>query len=146
MVIKNNSLGGSEDSPNLSYTKDEVYEATLEYFNGDTMLANIWIDKYCLKNKQGQYLELTPNDMHERLARELARIELKYPNPLSYEEIKNLLLDFNYVIPGGSILYGVGNEYSISSLGNCFVIGNRSDSYGGICQTDQELCQLFKRR
>jgi len=129
-----------------SYTKQQVLEATLKYFKEDSLATNVWIDKYCLKDLQGNYLELTPNDMHKRLAREFARIELKYPNPLSYEDIYNLLKNFNFILPGGSILYGCENSYSISSLGNCFVIGNNSDSYGGICTTDQELCQLFKRR
>jgi ribonucleoside-diphosphate reductase alpha chain len=135
-----------KDSSNF-FTKQQVYTTTLEYFKGDDLATNVWIDKYCLRNKEGKYLELTPDDMHKRLARELARIEQKYPNPLSYDEIYNFLLrDFKYIIPGGSILYGIGNTYSVSSLGNCFVIGNNSDSYGGICTTDQELCQLFKRR
>jgi ribonucleoside-diphosphate reductase alpha chain len=84
--------------------------------------------------------------MHKRLAKEFARIEQKYKNPLSYEEIYNMLVNFNYIIPGGSILYGVGNNYSISSLGNCFVVGNAADSYGGICNTDEEQVQLMKRR
>jgi ribonucleoside-diphosphate reductase alpha chain len=128
------------------FTKKEVYEATLKYFKGDSLAANVWIDKYCLKNKEGYYLELNPDDMHKRLAKEFARIELKYPNPLSYEEIYSLLSNFRYIIPGGSILYGAGNPYSISSLGNCFVIGNQSDSYGGICTTDQEQVQLMKYR
>jgi ribonucleoside-diphosphate reductase alpha chain len=128
------------------YTKQEVYNKTLEYFQGDELATNVWISKYCLKNKEEQYLELTPDDTHHRLAKEFHRIEQKYPNPLSYEEIYRLLTNFRYVIPGGSILYGVGNIYSISSLGNCFVVGNSSDSYGGICQTDQEQAQLMKRR
>lgn len=127
------------------FTKQEVYNETLKYFKGDEMLTSVWIDKYVLKNND-KYLEKTPDDMHKRLAKEFARIELKYPNPLSYEEIYNLLKDFQYIIPGGSILYGIGNDYSISSIGNCFVIGNNADSYGGICTTDQELTQLFKRR
>lgn len=127
------------------FTKQEVYEETLKYFNGDSMLTSVWVDKYALKDND-KYLEKTPQDMHVRLAKEFARIEQKYPNPLSYEEIYSLLEDFKYIIPGGSILYGLGNNYSISSLGSCFVIGNTYDSYGGICQTDQELTQLFKRR
>jgi ribonucleoside-diphosphate reductase alpha chain len=142
--MNSNNIGDSKESP--FYTYEQVYKATLEYFKNDDLPTNIWIDKYCLKNKIGQYLELTPDDMHKRLAHEFAKIELKYPNPLSYENIYELLKDFTWIIPGGSILYGCGNGFSISSLGNCFVIGNTSDSYGGICQTDQELCQLFKRR
>jgi ribonucleoside-diphosphate reductase alpha chain len=130
----------------IIYTLDEVRQATLDYFKGDELPTNVWIDKYCLKNKLGEYLEKTPDDMHKRLAKEFARIEQKYINPLSYEEILSLLEGFRWIIPAGSILYGVGNTYSISSLGNCFVIGNSSDSYGGICNTDQEQCQLHKRR
>lgn len=129
-----------------TYLKEDVYSNTLEYFNGDDLATNVWIDKYCLKNKEKQYLELTPDDTHKRLAKEFARIEQKYENPLSYEEIYELLKEFKYIIPGGSIIHGVGNNYSISSLGNCFVIGNNADSYGGICTTDQEQVQLMKRR
>lgn len=128
------------------YSKEEVYKNTLKYFNGNDLAANIWIDKYCLKNQNDELLELTPDDMHKRLAKEFARIEQKYKNPLSYEEIYDLLKNFDYIIPGGSILYGVGNNYSVSSLGNCFVIGNVADSYGGIFLTDQEQAQLMKRR
>jgi len=134
------------DNTEPIFSKAEVYSATLKYFNNDDLATNVWVDKYCLKNLQGNYLELTPDDMHKRLAKEFARIELKYSNPLSCEEIYILLRNFTYVIPGGSILYGLGNSHSISSLGNCFVIGNNSDSYGGICTTDQEQAQLMKRR
>jgi ribonucleoside-diphosphate reductase alpha chain len=126
------------------YKANEVEEAALEYFKGDSLAANVWIDKYALK-KDGEYLELTPDDMYKRLAKEFARIEEKYPNSISYEEIYNLLKE-QIILPGGSLLYGIGNNYSISSLGNCFVIGNESDSYGGICTTDQEQAQLMKRR
>ncbi|MFA5395498.1 MAG: ribonucleotide reductase N-terminal alpha domain-containing protein [Methanogenium sp.] len=127
------------------FTKQEVYEETLKYFNGDSMLTSIWVDKYALKDND-KYLEKTPQDMHVRLAKEFARIELKYPNPLSYEEIYSLLEDFKYIIPGGSILYGLGNNYSISSIGNCFVVGNRADSIGSIFNTGEEQAQLMKRR
>lgn len=127
------------------FTKEEVYNATLNYFNGDSMQTSIWMDKYALKNNN-EFLEKTPDDMHKRLAKEFARIEQKYPNPLSYEEIYDLLSNFKFIIPGGSLLYGIGNNYSISSLGNCFVVGNTYDSYGGIFQTDQEQAQLMKRR
>ena len=128
------------------YSKKEVEEATLKYFNGDTLATNVWIDKYCLKDSEGNLYEKTPYDMHVRIAKELARIELKYPNPLSYDEIFELLDKFNTIIPGGSILFGCGNNYAVSSLGNCFVIGNTSDSYGGILATDEEQVQLMKRR
>lgn len=117
----------------------------LEYFNGDEMIAQIWLDKYALKDKQGVVLETTPLDMHIRLAKEFSRIEQNYPNPIEYDEILALLTD-NIILPGGSLLYGIGNNHSISSLGNCFVIGNKADSYGGICTIDQEQIQLMKRR
>ena len=138
--------GVAPDVTPVFYTYDQVYNQTLDYFKGNDLQTNIWIDKYCLKDSKGNYLELTPDDMHKRLAQEFVRIEQKYANPLSYEDIYELLKNFKYIIPGGSILYGVGNNYSISSLGNCFVIGNNSDSYGGICTTDQEQAQLMKRR
>jgi len=127
------------------FTKEEVYNSSLNYFNGDDMQTSIWIDKYALQ-KNGYYLEKTPDDMHKRLSKEFARVEQKYPNPLSYEEIYNLFASFRYIIPGGSILYGVGNTYSISSLGNCFVIGNNFDSIGSIFNIDEEQAQLMKRR
>lgn len=125
------------------YKESEVEKAALEYFN-NSLAANVWMDKYALK-RNGEYLELTPDDMYKRLAKEFSRIEQKYPNPLSYEETYELLKE-QIILPGGSLLYGIGNNYSISSLGNCFVIGNNADSYGGICTTDQEQVQLMKRR
>jgi len=128
------------------YSREIVERDTLNYFKGDSLATNVWIDKYCLKDKDGNLLENTPDDMHRRMAREFARIELKYKNPISEEEIYSLLKDFRYITPGGSILYGLGNSHSISSLGNCFVIGNSADSYGGILTTDQEQVQLMKRR
>lgn len=127
------------------YKIEDVRKATLEYFKGDDLATNVWIDKYCLRDLDGNYLELTPNDMHIRIAKEFTRIENKYINPVSYDEIYNLLSGWT-IIPGGSLLFGIGNNYSISSLGNCFVIGNSHDSYGGICTTDQEQVQLMKRR
>jgi len=127
------------------YKKEDVQKAASDYFNGDNLAANVWIDKYALRDKEGKLLELTPDDMYVRLTKEFSRIEQKYPNPLSYEEIYNLLKD-NIILPGGSLLYGIGNDYSYSTLGNCFVIGSKSDSYGGICQTDEEQVQLMKRR
>jgi ribonucleoside-diphosphate reductase alpha chain len=123
----------------------EVLATAIEYFKGDDLRANVWVDKYCLRDGDN-YLESTPDDMFKRMTTEFARIEQKYPNPLLYEEIYELLKDFKYVIPGGSILYGVGNNYSFSTLGNCFVIGNTTDSYGSIMQIDEEQIQLMKRR
>lgn len=130
------------------YTKDEVFNSTLAYFQGDDLATNVWINKYCLKNKKGELLELTPDDMHVRLAREFARIEKKYPNPISEDQIFQLLKNFKYIIPQGSPMYGIGNDHFITSLSNCFVIGsnNDSDSYGSIMRTDEEQVQLMKRR
>lgn len=130
------------------YSKDDVKSACLQYFEGDEIASDKWMEKYCLKDNKGNYLELTPDDMHKRLAREFARIELKYPNPLSYETIYELLKDFKYIIPQGSPMYGIGNDNFITSLSNCFVIGsnNEADSYGSIMRTDEEQVQLMKRR
>jgi len=130
-----------------TYTKQEVEKATLEYFNGDTLATDVWIKKYCLKDET-HYYELTPDDMHRRLAKELARIEKKYPNPLSEDEIYETIKDFKRIIPQGSPMSGIGNDFQIVSLSNCFVIGNErdSDSYGGILKLDQEIVQLQKRR
>jgi ribonucleoside-diphosphate reductase alpha chain len=130
------------------YAYEEVQKAATEYFKGDTLAANVWINKYALKNSANQLFELTPDDMHRRLAQEIARIETKYPNPLSEEEIYHLLKDFKYIVPQGGPMAGIGNNFQISSLSNCFVIGNKgnSDSYGGIMKIDQEQVQLMKRR
>ena len=132
-----------------SYSKQEVEKATLKYFNGDQLATDVWIKKYCLKDEKNYY-ELTPNDMHKRLAKELARIEIKYPNPLTEEEIYETLKDFKYIVPQGSPMSGIGNDFQIVSLSNCFVIGNKidkhNDSYGGIIKIDQEIAQLQKRR
>lgn len=128
--------------------KSEILPAVIEYFNGDELSANVWIDKYALKNRDKEILERTPDDMHERLANEFARIESNYPNPISKEEIFGLLKDFKYIIPQGSPMHGIGNNNTLTSLSNCFVIGNndKSDSYGSILKTDQEQVQLMKRR
>ncbi|HPM93896.1 MAG TPA: adenosylcobalamin-dependent ribonucleoside-diphosphate reductase, partial [Bacteroidales bacterium] len=130
------------------YPYEEVQKAATEYFKGDTLAANVWINKYALKNSANQIFELTPDDMHWRLAKEIARIERKYPNPMTEDEIYFLLKDFRYIVPQGGPMAGIGNDFQISSLSNCFVIGNKgnSDSYGGIMKTDQEQVQLMKRR
>ena len=130
-----------------SFTKTEIQKETLQYFKGDELATDVWIRKYCLKD-ENNYYELTPDDMHRRIARELARIEAKYPNPLSEEEIFETLKDFKRIIPQGSPMSGIGNNYQVVSLSNCFVIGNdgESDSYGGIFKIDQEQVQLMKRR
>ncbi len=105
------------------YTKQEVIKATLEYFKGDVLAADVWAKKYCLKDDKNYY-ELTPDDMHRRIAKELARIELKYPHPLTEEEIYQTLKDFKRIIPQGSPMAGIGNNFQVVSLSNCFVIGN----------------------
>jgi ribonucleoside-diphosphate reductase alpha chain len=130
------------------YTRDEVYTSTLEYFKGDTLAAEVWINKYCLKDSDGNLYELNPDDMHRRLANELGRIEKKYPNPLSPELIYNKIKNFTHIVPQGSPMSGIGNNFQITSISNCFVIGNEgeSDSYGGILKLDQEIVQLQKRR
>ena len=130
------------------YSHSEAIEKSTLYFKGDSLAANVWVNKYALKNADSQLLELTPEDMHWRIAREIARIEKKYPNPLSVEEIFDLIRDFRYIVPQGSPMAGIGNNYQIGSLSNCFVIGNegQSDSYGGIMKVDEEQVQLMKRR
>lgn len=131
-----------------SYTNDEAYAASLRYFGGDDLAARVWVNKYALKDSAGNIYEKDPDDMHRRIAGEIARIESRYPNPMSKDEIFGLLKDFRYIVPQGSPMAGIGNPYQIASLSNCFVIGNegRSDSYGGIFKTDQEQVQLMKRR
>ncbi len=130
------------------YTHKEVLAASTEYFNGDELAANVWMNKYALKDSDGHIYELTPDDMHHRIASEIARIERNYPNPQSEEEIFKVISHFRYIVPQGSPMAGIGNKYQISSLSNCFVIGNdgQSDSYGGILKIDQEQVQLMKRR
>ncbi len=130
------------------YKYDEVYEASLEYFKGDELAARVWSSKYALKDSDGNIYELTPDDMHHRIAGEIARIEQKYPNPMSEEEIYGLLKDFKYIVPQGSPMAGIGNNYQVGSLSNCFVIGldGHPDSYGGIIRIDEEQVQLMKRR
>ena len=130
------------------YSHEEVLVKATEYFRGDTLAANVWMNKYALKDSDGNIYELTPDDMHWRIANEIARIEEKYPNPMSAEEVYELIREFRYIVPQGSPMAGIGNNMQISSLSNCFVIGNEgnSDSYGGIMKIDQEQVQLMKRR
>jgi len=133
----------------MEYKRDEVYDATLKYFKGDTLASDVWVNKYSLKDtRDGDtvYFEKNPNDMHRRLSGEIYRIESKYDNPLSEDFIFNLIKDFKYIIPQGSPMSGIGNEKQVVSLSNCFVIGNPSDSYGSIMQVDEEQIQLMKRR
>lgn len=125
---------------------DEAFGKSLQYFNGDDLAANVFVSKYALIDRDGNLHENTPDDMHRRLSREFARIEGKYPNPMSEEQIYNLFKDFKYVVPQGSPMSGVGNPFQIQSVSNCFVIEPPHDSYGGILKTDQELVQIAKRR
>lgn len=130
------------------YTYEEAYAATKDYFKGDELAARVWTSKYALKDSFGNIYELTPDDMHHRLASELARIEQKYANPMSEDEIFQLLKGFKYIVPQGSPMAGIGNHYQLGSLSNCFVIGldGNPDSYGGIIKIDEEQVQLMKRR
>lgn len=130
-----------------AYTREEILKSSTEYFSGDSLAADVWMNKYALRDGD-QIYELNPNDMHKRLASEFARIEKKYPNPMTKEEIFELLKDFKYIVPQGSPMSGIGNDFQIVSLSNCFVIGNSgdSDSYGGILKIDEEQVQLMKRR
>ena len=137
-----------EEPARKVYSFAEVVEKSTEYFKGDSLAANVWANKYALKNSEGQLFELTPDDMHRRIAREIARIEKKYPNPMSEDELFELMRNFRYIVPQGSPMAGIGNDFQIGSLSNCFVIGNDgpSDSYGAIMKTDEEQVQLMKRR
>ncbi|MCF0210756.1 MAG: adenosylcobalamin-dependent ribonucleoside-diphosphate reductase [Bacteroidales bacterium] len=130
-----------------AYKPEDIKKATLDYFKGDSLAADVWINKYALRRGE-EILELTPDQMHHRLAREFNRIEEKYKNPMSEDTIYSLLKDFRYIIPQGSPMFGIGNDFQIVSLSNCFVIGNEgeSDSYGGIMKMDEEQVQLMKRR
>ncbi len=131
-----------------TYTYDEAYAASLEYFKGDELAARVWSSKYALKDSFGNIYELTPDDMHRRIAREIARIESKYPNPMSEDDVFEVLRGFRYIVPQGSPMAGIGNNYQVGSLSNCFVIGldGHPDSYGGIIKIDEEQVQLMKRR
>ena len=136
------------DIEKQTYSYEESFRESLNYFKGDELAAKVWVSKYALKDSFGKLYEKSPDDMHWRIVSEIARIESKYPNPMSKEEIYSLLKDFKYIIPQGSPMTGIGNNYQIASLSNCFVIGNDgpSDSYGGIMKIDQEQVQLMKRR
>ena len=127
---------------------NDAVAASKEYFNGDDLAATVWVSKYALKDSFGHIYEKTPTDMHKRIAAEIERIEKKYPNPMSKEEVFSLLDHFRYIIPQGGPMTGIGNNLQIASLSNCFVIGNRkhADSYGGIFRMDEEQVQLMKRR
>ena len=131
-----------------TYSYQQAYEASLKYFDGDELAARVWATKYALKDSFGHLYELTPDDMHHRIAREIARIENKYPNPLSEERLFELMSHFRYIVPQGSPMAGIGNNFQVGSLSNCFVVGldGEPDSYGGILKIDEEQVQLMKRR
>lgn len=130
------------------FTYEQAYEATLKYFEGDELAARVWASKYALKDSFGNLYELTPDDMHHRIAREIARIENNYPNSMSEEAVYDLIKKFKYIVPQGSPMSGIGNDFQVGSLSNCFVIGldGAPDSYGGIIKIDEEQVQLMKRR
>ena len=131
-----------------TYTFDEAMKATAEYFKGDELAAKVWVNKYALKDSFGNIFERTPDDMHHRLANEIARIEGRYPNPLTADQLFDLFRNFKYIVPQGSPMTGIGNNFQVASLSNCFVIGcdGSSDSYGAIIKIDEEQVQLMKRR
>ncbi|CAB4196531.1 ribonucleotide-diphosphate reductase subunit alpha [uncultured Caudovirales phage] len=134
----------------MRYTYSQVFESSIKYFDGDEFAAKVFVDKYALQDLDGNYMELTPEAMHKRLAKEFARIERKYPNPLSEDLIFSLFDKFKYCVPQGSPMSAIGNPYQIQSLSNCFVVqgvySDKLDSYGGIMLADQELAQIMKRR
>ena len=136
------------DNQSVTFSFDEAFEASLNYFKGDHLAARVWVTKYALKDSFGNIYEKTPDDMHRRIARSLARIENNYPSPMTEDEIYHLLKDFRYIVPQGSPMAGIGNDFQIGSLSNCFVIGldETPDSYGGIIKIDEEQVQLMKRR
>ena len=146
-VVAQKSKRRKTEMDRKEQNKEEILKSCIEYFKGDTLAADVWINKYALRDGDKVY-ELNPDEMHRRLAREFARIEHKYKNPLSEDDIYELLKDFKYIIPQGSPMAGIGNNFQVVSLSNCFVIGNpaNSDSYGGILKIDQEQVQLMKRR
>ena len=131
-----------------TYTYDEAFNASLDYFKGDELAARVWVNKYAVKDSFGNIYEKSPADMHWRIANEVARIEAKYPNPMSAQELFDLMDHFKYIVPQGSPMTGIGNDYQIASLSNCFVIGmdGSADSYGAIIRIDEEQVQLMKRR
>lgn len=131
-----------------TYSYNEAYEASLQYFGGDELAARVWVNKYAVKDSFGNIYEKSPEDMHWRLAREVARIEKRYPNPLSEQELFDLFDRFKYIVPQGSPMTGIGNDFQVASLSNCFVIGldGQADSYGAIIRIDEEQVQLMKRR
>ena len=131
-----------------TYSYEEAFRASTEYFEGDELAARVWVSKYAMKDSHGNIYEKTPEDMHHRIASEIARIEKNYPNPMSEKEVMDVIDHFRYIIPAGSPMTGIGNNYQVASLSNCFVIGpeGNADSYGAVMRTDEEQVQLMKRR
>ena len=131
-----------------TYTYDEAFEASLQYFKGDELAARVWVNKYAVKDSFGNIFEKSPEDMHWRIANEVARIEAKYKNGLSAQQLYELLDHFKYIVPQGSPMTGIGNDFQVASLSNCFVIGidGAADSYGAIIRIDEEQVQLMKRQ
>ncbi|MFP4366595.1 MAG: ribonucleotide reductase N-terminal alpha domain-containing protein, partial [Bacteroidales bacterium] len=152
MSVKNKENDNSDktrpETQIKGYTDEHAFRHSCEYFKGDELAARVWINKYALKDSNGNLFELTPDDMHRRLAREIARIEKKYPNPMEEEDIYQLMKEFRYIVPQGGPMSGIGNNHQLVSLSNCFVIGDDEgvDSYGAIMKVDQEQVQLMKRR
>ncbi len=148
LEVKSQGKAKDTQKQRHTYSFDEAFKASLEYFQGDELAARVWVSKYALKDSHGKIYERTPDDMHRRLASEIWRIEKKYPAPLSYDELFELMRNFRYIVPQGSPMTGIGNNFQIASLSNCFVIGHEgpADSYGGIMKVDQEQVQLMKRR
>ncbi|TRX72029.1 adenosylcobalamin-dependent ribonucleoside-diphosphate reductase [Carboxylicivirga sp. M1479] len=146
MAVK--EIDQKTENVSKTFTNDEAFKASLEYFQGDELAARVWVNKYALKDSDGNIYESNPDEMHWRLAREIARIEEKYPNPMTVTKLYDLLKNFKYIVPQGGPMSGIGNNNQIASLSNCFVIGDDgpSDSYGGIMKVDQEQVQLMKRR
>jgi ribonucleoside-diphosphate reductase alpha chain len=146
--MKSDEKSKSRGQEKVVYSHEEAVEESIQYFKGDELAARVWANKYALKDSFGNLYEKSPDDMHHRIAREIHRVEMKYKNPLSEDLIFNVLKDFRYIVPQGGPMTGIGNDYQIASLSNCFVIGNdgSSDSYGGIMKIDQEQVQLMKRR
>ena len=135
-------------SHQATFSYEEAYKASLDYFEGDELAARVWVNKYAMKDSFGNIYEKSPSDMHRRIAKEIARIEKKYPNPVDEQTIFEMLDHFKYVVPAGSPMTGIGNDLQVASLSNCFVIGldGNADSYGAILRIDQEQVQLMKRR
>lgn len=146
MIMMDTDVSVDEGSIKKIYTNQEALDKSLEYFRGDSLAASVFVSKYALRDNEGRILEASPDEMHRRLAREFARIEKKYPNPLSEQEIYEYFKHFKYIVPQGSPMSAIGNPYQIQSCSNCFVIPSPEDSYGGILKTDQEQAQIMKRR